>query len=198
MASRVKRKQVIVDRQGQFKVLAVVAIYMLVAILLTGFLMFIPSFLRLSDTADSVQQYNAAREVLVLHKRFWPSVLITVALLGGHSIFMFHRLFGPLYRFKATMQEISRGDLSFRISLRKKDFLKEEEKVVNDMITSLHGKISVIKEENILLSAAINRLASDLEQQELSLDTVRGRVSELQQIEDKVAGGFDTFKLGSG
>lgn len=198
MASQVKRKQFIVDREGQFKVLAVVAIYMMVAVLLTGLLMFVPSFVQLSGSESSAQQYNAAKEVLVLHNRFWPSVLIVVVLLGGHSIFLFHRLFGPLYRFKATMKEISRGNLSFNISLRKKDFLKEEEKIVNEMINSLRGKISAIKEENILLFESINRLASDLDHQEMSMEKVKERISDLRQHEEKVVGGFDSFKINKG
>jgi methyl-accepting chemotaxis protein len=196
MAEHVKRKQFIVDRQNQFKVLAVVAIYMAIAVLLTGLLMFLPSFLRLSGSAG-VDQYNAAREVLVLHKRFWPAVLIAVVVLGGHSIFMFHRLFGPLYRFKETMREITRGDLSFNIRLRKKDFLKEEEQVVNNMIDSLRQKIGTVKEENMLVFEALARLAADLEQEDMNSQQLKERIAEIRRREEKIADGLDSFKINS-
>jgi len=195
MASQVKRKQFIVDKQAQYKVLAVIAIYMMVAVLLTGFLMFIPSFIELSSSEVTDRQYSAAKEVLMLHKRFWPSVLIVVVLLGGHSIYLFHRLFGPLYRFKSTMKEISKGDFSFNIKLREKDFLKEEEKLMNEMINSLRENIGTLKKDNTILFESINQLASELDGKDVSLETVKNRMSDIRQQEEKIVRGFDSFKI---
>lgn len=194
MASFLKRKQYIIDKQMQLKVLVVIAIYMMVAVLLTGFFMFIPSFIALSGSEITPQQYSAAKEVLVLHKRFWPSVLIVVVLLGGHSIFLFHRLFGPLYRFKSVMREVAEGDLSFNFKLREKDYLKEEEKTLNNMITGLREKIEKLKADNNSLAEIINQTVTELENTDVPPEKIRDKVAEIQHLEQKITQGLDTFK----
>lgn len=194
MAMNFPRKKYIVDSRVQYKVLAVIVVYIFAAVLLTGFLVFIPSFLGLSGKVGE-EQYAAAREVLFLHKRFWPSILIVVVLLGGHSIYLFHRLFGPLYRLKNSLKQIADGNLSLNFTTRKKDFLKEEEAIMNTMINSLREKVGTLKKDNTLLLEAINRLASELEGNEISLETVKNRMSDIRQQEEKIVRGFGFFKI---
>ncbi len=194
MAFNIPRKKYIVDSHVQYKVLAIIVTYIFAAVLLTGFLMFIPSILGLSGKVGE-EQYAAAREILVLHKRFWPSILTVVVLFGGHSIFVFHRLFGPLYRFKSTLKQVADGDLSFNFTIREKDFLKEEEKIMNEMINSLRASIGTLKKDNSLFFESINQLASELDSKDVSLETVKNRMSEIRQQEEKIVRGFDSFKI---
>jgi len=198
MASFVKRKQLIIDKQAQLKVLAVIAIYMMVAVLLTALLIFLPSFIKLSGSEITAEKYNAAKEVLVLHQRFWPAVLIVVVLLGGHSIFMFHRLFGPLYRFKCVMQEITGGDLSCNFRLRDKDSLQEEARIMNEMINSLRGKIGTFKNDSQTLFQAIERAASEVDRQDFSPERVKSALSDVRQMEEKIRQGLDAFRTDNG
>lgn len=193
MTSKIKRKQYIVDKL-QYKMLQIMIIYIMLGILLAGFLMFIPSILGLSGAGR--EKYEAAREVLLLHQRFWPAMIAVTVILGGHSIFIFHRIFGPLYRFKCTMRDISKGDLSYNIKLRKNDFLKEEEEIMNDMITSLRTKLVYLKADNAHLSGSIHELLADLENPDTSMDSVRDRVQDVKRKGEKLAGNFEIFKTG--
>jgi len=191
MASKVLRKQYIVDNM-QYKMLLIMFIYILLGILLSGFLVFFPSIMGLADVGK--EQYAAAKEVLLLHKRFWPAILVVTVILGGHSIFLFHRIFGPLYRFKCTMKDISQGDLSYNVKIRKNDFLKEEEDIMNNMITSLRKDLVSLKADNALLAESIRELYADLEDTDVPLDTVRDKVKEVRQKGEKLTRGFEIFK----
>lgn len=193
MASKIKRRQYIVDKL-QYKMLQIVIIYIMLGILLAGFLMFIPSILGLSDASS--EKYAAAKEMLFLHKRFWPAMIVVTVILGGHSIFIFHRIFGPLYRFKCTMRDISQGDLSYNIKLRKNDFLKEEEGIMNDMITSLRTELVSLKTDNAHLAESISELLADLEDPDISMNSVRDRVQDVKRKGEKLARGFEMFKTG--
>ena len=194
MGALFKRKKYVVNKE-QYKVTAVIVLYNVLAIFLAGVLVFLPSFIGLSSSMHSSQQVAAAQEIIVLHKRFWPAIIIVAAILGTHSIFFFHRFFGPLYRFKVTLKEVAKGDLSFNFGLRNKDFLTEEKEIINDMISNLRGNLVDLKQDNEALVSSIQQLESSLEDQETSLDTVRGKVKEIQENADKVSQGFEYFKL---
>jgi methyl-accepting chemotaxis protein len=79
---------------------------------------------------------------------FFPSmmvyhllVIVIVGIIGAVGLlFISHKIAGPLYRFEASLKEISEGDLTHRISTRKNDQLK-------DLADSLNGFTSVIDEK---------------------------------------------------
>ena len=66
-------------------------------------------------------------------------------LLAFHSLFVSHRIVGPLYRFRTTFQAVAAGDLSVRAILRKHDYLGSELESVNQMIASLQAKVHDIE-----------------------------------------------------
>lgn len=191
MGLKVMRKQYIVDNL-QYKMLLIMVIYVVLGILVAGFIMFLPSFIGLS--AEGKEQVEAAKEILTLHKRIWPAVIIVTVIIGGHSIFLFHRIFGPLYRFKETMRDISQGDVSYNIKIRKNDFLKEEENVMNEMIDSLRKKLESLKGNNTQLDKALQDLSSDLEDPNVSVETVSTKVEEIRLKCEKLKQNLEVFK----
>lgn len=194
MTTRKKRNQYIVDKQ-QYKVSAVIVFYNVFAVFLAALLVFLPSFIGFSSGEDSATRVAAANEILVLHKRFWPAIMVVAVVLGTHSIFFFHRLFGPLYRFKVVMKEVGQGDFSHNFNIRPKDFLVAEKEVMNEMIVSLRENMRELKQDNKLLVETIDQLDSSLEDQDLTMDTVRQKVNEIQQNVGQVSKGLDKFKV---
>ncbi|MDY6896142.1 MAG: hypothetical protein SVO01_12130, partial [Thermotogota bacterium] len=98
--------------------------------------------------------------------------------------------------FKCTMRDISQGDLSYNIKLRKNDFLKEEEDIMNDMITSLRTELVSLKANNAHLAESIRELLADLKNPDISIDSVRDRVQDVKRKGEKLAIGFEIFKTG--
>jgi hypothetical protein len=79
----------------------------------------------------------AAEKLLTLHSRVWPAIIAVVCVLGIHSVRIFHRLIGPLYRFRWAFAEVAKGALNFRVQIRKNDYLHRENKALNEMIHAL-------------------------------------------------------------
>ena len=69
--------------------------------------------------------------------------------LAGLLIFIYlsHRIAGPLFRFEKTINEISDGDLSFRVNLRKADQLKSLQGPVNNLLTNMDERIKQLKKD---------------------------------------------------
>ncbi len=61
------------------------------------------------------------------------------------SLFLSHRIAGPLFRLERSVEEITRGNLSFRITLRKKDEVKELAALMNTMIETLSAHLKEMK-----------------------------------------------------
>jgi methyl-accepting chemotaxis protein len=156
--------------------------------------MFLPSFMKLSS-ADTNVQYAAAKEILALHKRFWPTILIVSAVVGVHSLFLFHRLFGPMYRFKKTLEDVAGGDISYNIKLRKRDFLKKEELVINTMISSLRDVFQSLRENSRNLAGSIDEMQRELEGSNISLEEVREKLNGLKEENAKIDQGLSKFKI---
>ena len=139
MTARTRRqKYSIVDRSLQYRVLAIIVSYSLVIVLFLAICLFVPDILSMSNDQLSWEiRAAAADKLLTLHSRVWPAIIAMVCVLGIHSVRIFHRLIGPLYRFRWAFAKIGEGDLSFRVQIRKNDYLQKEKKILNEMIDAL-------------------------------------------------------------
>jgi len=80
------------------------------------------------------------------NKRLFIYLLPLLVFIGWGTIFLSHRIAGPLYRFDQCFKDITKGDLTVRAHLRKGDealFLSES---FNEMAESLDGRVSSIKQ----------------------------------------------------
>ncbi|MBN1104101.1 MAG: methyl-accepting chemotaxis protein [Deltaproteobacteria bacterium] len=147
MTERHRRKKYsIVDRSHQYKFLALVLTYNMAIVLFLGVSLFVPDILRLQDPNIGLEaRALAAGRILSMHARVWPAVIALICLFGMHSFRVFHRFIGPLVRFRWAFDEIRNGNLSFRVKLRKKDYLHREEETFNAMLETLAGKIGRVQ-----------------------------------------------------
>lgn len=107
------------------------------------------------------QYFNVGRTPAVLLTDLFGSGWVIVAL-GGILLFMVtvfltHRISGPLYRLNASIKAMADGDFSFRVILRKKDDAKELAESLNRLSDGLSQKITNMRAISDQLSAAIDR-----------------------------------------
>jgi methyl-accepting chemotaxis protein len=77
------------------------------------------------------------------------------------SVILSHRIAGPLFRFEKSTEEVGRGNLSFRISLRKEDEFREFQEKFNAMTESLRDKVSEDVERAARVRKELEALAND-------------------------------------
>lgn len=130
-----RRAYPIIDRSLQYKFLFMILAYGLITIAILAIALFIPDIIAVNNEHLSLEMRGAAAQrILALHARVWPSVIAVVCLLGIHSFRVFLRIVGPLFRFRWAFSKIGKGDLNFRVRLRKKDQLRQEAKMFNEMM----------------------------------------------------------------
>jgi methyl-accepting chemotaxis protein len=97
---------------------------------------------------------------------FLPSLILSTVVIVIFSclagaialILLSHRFAGPLFRFQATLDELSAGNLTRRFSLRHKDQFKDLADRINALSAVLDGKMGDIKSR----AAEISRIIADL------------------------------------
>jgi methyl-accepting chemotaxis protein len=129
----------------------------------------------------------AAREFLVLHERVWLPLLLAVGLLILHSIFVSHRIAGPLYQFRRLLRRLSEGDLTVRARLRRKDYLCEEADLFNEVLDSLEAGVLHTREQVLEVCASVAELKDltrpgSAERFDVALAMLEERTSRLRDM----------------
>ena len=186
-----RRTRFLIDR-FQTRILFLHLIYFLALILIFVSSVFLPLILRLdSGVLPFAERHAVADQFLSLHAQLWPAVLILFLLLSAHSVFVSHRVAGPLVRFRKVVRAVAAGDLSVRFTLRKKDYLVKEAVLVEEMIAALRGKIGRVKERCSDLDALAEEIQADADGG--SVDEIRPKIERLRTTAARLAAALGEF-----
>ena len=192
MATRPYRRQRILIDRFQYRLLVINLLYFCTILLIFATALFLPLILELHS--DSIlKQAEAASQFLSLHARVWPALFLVFVLLAFHSIFVSHRIVGPLYRFRTTFQAVAAGDLSVRATLRKHDYLEKESESVNQMIASLQAKVQDIEAPSQDVQALVGVLERAIERG--AVEDMHQSIKELRVHVERLQGAINQFRL---
>lgn len=110
--------------------------------------MFFPLMLQLDDPALPLDKRLVfANQFLSLHQRLWPALLVVLVLLIIHLVHFSHHFAGPLYRCRQAFRQVAEGDLSVATTIRKGDYLHEEVRALNDMVSALRATVDEVDDQ---------------------------------------------------
>lgn len=189
-----KRLKYIVEKKLQFRLLAIDMSYLFGFIVVSSAILFVPLMIKLgsSDTTE-VELYEVASRILHLHSYFWPTALLGLVVVAVHSIWVSHKIAGPLYRFKLMFKAVKDGNLPIPAMLRKGDYLLGEMDVINEMIESLRDRIAEIQQEHALLAEAISELKEVVSSG--SNEEIERNLEALEEKEERFGTKLDYFKI---
>ena len=162
-----KRKIHFIKKDFQFKFILKFCLVVLAGVTIsTGALFFFSSGTLTSSFQDSrlvIKSTSLAILPVVLYTNLITLGLITLASIAV-TLFVSHRLFGPLYRFEMDLKDIGTGNLLKQIRLREKDQLTEVVATINKMTTEIHRKVSGIRGEvnQIIKSASRENVPEEI------------------------------------
>ena len=141
MATRsLRRRNFLIHPTYQLTSAFTAIIYILAYSMLLGFLIFFPLEWEFTAAEDFPEQLELAQQILRLHGRVWPSILIIALLVGIHAVLGAHRTAGPLFRVQETLRAYVRGEFGLRMRLRRRDWFRELEACVNELGASLEER----------------------------------------------------------
>ena len=189
--TRTRRRLFPVISSLQYRFLAMTLIYSFIIVCFFAVLTFLPDMMEMRDTSLSLEaRSSAASRVLAKHTWVWPAVLSLIIVLSLHSFRAFLKVIGPLYRFRWAFEQLGRGNMLYRIKLRKRDYLRTEEEALNNMLETLNGKLGRVKEASEEAFKSVGELeksASEGNQwTETQMDLLRAHRESLQRLASEV------------
>jgi methyl-accepting chemotaxis protein len=148
------RKHFFIEKQLQSKVIVFTILLLMVYTLLFVAILFVPYLLHLSSNYSMQEQTDAARMVLSLHQSVWPALAIVFCLLAFMSIFISHKVAGPIYRIKRSLVEIAEGNINLTVRLRKRDELHDLADCVNLVTGEMRGLVRTLRNDQETVSDA--------------------------------------------
>jgi methyl-accepting chemotaxis protein len=142
-----RRRKYIINKKIQIKYAVLSIAMLLVYTLLFLIALFAPPiYLFTSSDVPSALRVEAANSILLINSYLWPGIGAIILLFGSLSIFITHRMVGPIYAVEKVIGRITAGDLSARVNLRKKDDLKEFGQAMNRMLDKQETTLTVLSE----------------------------------------------------
>lgn len=134
----VKRKQVIVARDIQFRFARFVILFAVGTAFFTSLTVFFTTFSLLGDKLAQVYPQGRLIEIFkTVYLALAIDLLVAAPLIFLVSIRFSHRIVGPLPKIYDILRKVGKGDLSQRLTLRKADELVNLADVINEMIDNL-------------------------------------------------------------
>ena len=109
-----------------------------------------PSSLRLFREIDllSARQREILEEILLrANQKLLPQALILIVLIGCGSVYLTHKIAGPLYRFRKSFEAVKNGELNTRVRLRKNDEGMSVADAFNEMMQMFDTSIGTLKKK---------------------------------------------------
>lgn len=143
-----RRKNYFIKKRFQISFL-----YPFVVLLLIEAVLIATLFIYISGDTLTTGYLNSILTVDKTANFFMVSFLLIIFIVGigiaiaALAIFVLlsHRIAGPLYRFEKVLNEITAGDLTKRISLRKTDQLNELKEALNILMESFDQRLGRMK-----------------------------------------------------
>ncbi len=193
LPSRVFRRKYFVKRGLQFRYIGVVFGIALLASIVAGYTVFITGWTLLGEKLASVypqgrliQVFRTANVALARNLLFVSPLIFILGLLFSHKIA------GPLYRIEKSVYEISKGNLSLKIKLRKGDELLSLAGTINNMTENINKTMvsskeamSEIQKDIIEIKKAISSQPCDSRSAESSIVSLQHQVKSITDSLDK-------------
>jgi len=153
-----KRRKFLVHRRLQLRLMIISFSYLILFWAVMGMYLFIPLMVGLDKSEiGSGKALVVANRILYLHEKFWPALLLSLFAMGCHSLFISHKIAGPLYRFNLIFAAIKKGIVPIPIRLRKGDYLYDVMENINEMLERLRDKLTELQEAQANVNRSITK-----------------------------------------
>ena len=136
-----RRRRYLVERKFQLRFAGMILLFMFAVALFCSLTIYYNTWMLLGEKLANVYPQGRLAGILkqanfVLFKR----LLLITPLVGILAIVLSHRIAGPIFRIKKTLDEVIKGDYGKRLYLRNTDELKDVAESINSLVELLEKK----------------------------------------------------------
>lgn len=189
-----RRRTYLIKTGLQLRYMGIIISTMLMVAFGVGWVIYHTSWSRIANTPDLTLDklsiiFDTVNSVLLR----WVVVFIfSIAIL---SIFVSHKIAGPVYRLEETSKLIASGDLTHQIQLRHGDELQDLQEAFNQMSDSLRKMVAKDREVIEKLVETGNRLRQKIDEKKLSPESIEEITRDLYGVIEELRLVTTGFKI---
>jgi len=137
---------------------------------------FILPAIKLVSDVPLEERARAAAQFTLLAQTVWPALIVFIVAAAVFSVYLTHRVAGPLFRIEQTAREMVRGNLGLRIRLRKGDELHELAGLINEALNNLDQAFLEIRGSQARAREALSWILDEMKKHPSVNHEVLGRL----------------------
>jgi len=183
------RTNYIIKGKLQLKYIAATLIIIILASTITGVTIYQTGWPLMEEKLEKVYpQYRLTPIMKTIRGKLISNLILMTPLLIILSIFLSHKIAGPIYRLETDIGELSKGNLRKRVRLRKGDELKTIAGQINNLASTMDRTIGESKFTAKEIAIGLSELkenASPDDKSKAPIDKIQKNISELNEILSK-------------
>ncbi len=192
--TKYKRHTYIIKTGLQLRYMGILTACMLTVAMSVGWIIYHTSWKQIINTPDlSVDKLYLIFENVNNQLLWW--ILGFVAIIGVISIFVSHKIAGPVYRLEESTKLIASGDLTHRVHLRQGDELGDLQDAFNEMTESLSKMVYKDREVIERLAKTGDNLRKKVDEENITKESLEEITYELNSIIEELKLVTSGFKI---
>lgn len=192
--TKYKRHTYIIKTGLQLRYMGILTACMLTVAMGVGWIIYHTSWKQIINTPDlSVDKLYLIFENVNNQLLWW--ILGFVAIIGVISIFVSHKIAGPVYRLEESTKLIASGDLTHRVHLRQGDELGDLQDAFNEMTESLSKMVYKDREVIERLARTGDNLRKKVDEENITKESLEEITYELNSIIEELKLVTSGFKI---
>lgn len=179
-----QRKNYFIAKDMQSKFAGTILLLALLVAVITACNIYVLGSFFVEKNATLAQQNDASVLIHDFISSYWPRlvvlVFVNVIIVFMVSVIYSHQTAGPAYKLEKSIKRITDGDLTFQVSLRKNDNLKELATALNELLTKFRTTLSKAKGLADGIDDKLGEMKNDEKYSQIVADA-----SELRQLVDQ-------------
>ena len=190
-----KRRNYFIEKKFQAKYILLTILLLLFYTFIFVVLIFAPYIFTLYFDYPLAEKAEASRAMLLLHSTIWPKLGLIIVVFSIASIFITHKVAGPVYRLKRSIAQVAHGDLGVVIRLRRGDDLKDLAEHINILIANMRTLVSTIKTDYDKLSETLRDLEQKIEKKTIPEASGKEMIQKIQASRKNMEELIKKFKI---
>ncbi len=189
-----RRRTYLIKTGLQLRYMGIIISTMLLVAFGVGWVIYHTSWSRIANTPDLTLDklsdiFDTVNGILM----HW--IVVFVLAIAILSIFVSHKIAGPVYRLEETSKLIASGDLTQQIQLRQGDELRDLQEAFNQMSESLRKMVAKDREVIDKLVVTGNRLRDKIDRKNLNSESIEEITRDLHVVIEELRLVTSGFKI---
>ncbi len=189
-----RRRTYLIKTGLQLRYMGIIITTMLMVAFGVGWIIYHTSWSKIANTPDlTLDKLSMIFDSVNMILMQW--IVVFIFIIAILSIFVSHKLAGPVYRLEETSKIIASGDLTHQVHLRHGDELGDLQEAFNQMSDSLRKMVATDREIIERLISAGNKLKETLNEKKQNPEAIEGVANDLYSIIEELRMVTSGFKI---